>query len=370
MDVDIGELGLVKERDRPGRGRYALWAAGPVLALAIVFASVTPAFAWGNSGDSFGSHDWILLHALRLSASRGVSWAETSTALRATDDPDTTLKDFYYHSYDVWGTTKKYGDAPTIIVDRYADVVRLLKAGDRAGASKYLGRMAHYFGDINEPLHTEESRGETKAVHKGFEARANTAMASSNAYASWLHDDGDTYVKDPYQSAVTAATRTHGSYSKLMSGFLAGGWYSSSVRNRTGLNVDRAVNDLADIISSASSDAGLTTITAPALPAAGLTTPVVGGKAVRSKTFSLSGVLKARHPAGEWAVKLYCYRYEGGFWKLRKTVAARVADSGEEYSSYKVSTTVPFSGKWRVRAVHSDTDHRWSASGYKSIMVP
>jgi hypothetical protein len=346
-----------------------LWAAGPLLALVIVFCSVTPAFAWGNSGDSFGSHDWILLNALRLSASRGVSWAETSTALRATDDPDTTLMDFYYHSYDVWGTTKKFADAPTVITDRYSDVVRLLKAGDRAGASKYLGRMAHYFGDINEPLHTEESGGETKGVHKGFETSANRAMTSSYANLSWIHDDGDSYVSDPYKRAVSAATHAHGLYFTLMRGYLAGG-YSSSVRRVTGLNVDRAVNDLADIISSASSDAGLTTITAPALPAAGLTKPAVVGKVARSKTFSLKGVLKARHPAGEWAVKLYCYRYEGGFWKLRKTVAAKVADDGEDSSSYRVSTTLPMSGKWRVRAVHSDADHRWSNSVYKSITVP
>jgi len=356
------------ERDCPKRGRGALWAAGPLLALVILLASVTPAFAWGNSGDSFGSHDWILYHALKLSASRGVSWAETSTALRATDDPDTTLMDFYYHSYDVWGTTKKYGDAPTVITDRYSDVVRLLKAGDRAGASKYLGRMAHYFGDLNEPLHTEESKGESKLVHKSYETKVLRTMTSSNSNTSWIHDDGDTYVKDPYKTSIAAATHAHGFYYTLMRGFLAGG-YSSSVKRVTGLNVDRAVNDLADFIASASSDAGLTTITAPALPAAALTKPVANSKVVRSKTFSISGILKVRHPAGDWAVKLYCYRYEGGFWKLRKTVAAKVADSGEEYSSYRVSTTLPSSGSWRVRAVHSDADHRWSNSVYKGITV-
>jgi len=332
----------------------------------LLLASVSPALAWGNNGNAFGSHDWILLQAARLAASRGVSWIETSTALQATDDPDTTILDFYYHSYDIWGST--YGDAPTMIVDRYQKVVKLLKAGDRKGASKELGRLAHYFGDINEPLHTDGPSIEPN-VHKPYEAAVNRAMTSSKANLGWLHDDGDKYVRDPYKKAVNAATHAHGFYGTLMRGFLAGG-YSSSIKSLTGLNVDRAVNDMADIIASVASDAGLTTNTPPALPAATLATPAVKGATTRGKTFSLSGVMNPRHPAGEWAVSLYFYRYESGYWKLRKTVAAQVEDTGEEDSLYKASTSLPSSGKWRVRAVHSDYDHRWSASSYRTITVP
>ena len=58
-----------------------------------------------------------------------------------------------------------------------------------------------------------------------------------------------------------------------------------------------------------------------------------------------------RHAAGTYPVTLQFYRNQSGHWVLRKSVTAKV-DDFLTFSKYWRTTSVAYSGKWRVRARH------------------
>jgi hypothetical protein len=69
-----------------------------------------------------------------------------------------------------------------------------------------------------------------------------------------------------------------------------------------------------------------------------------------------------RHKSGTYPVTLQFYRYEHGHWRLRKSVSAKAST----FSKYSRSTSVPYSGKWRVRARHKVGSH-YRYSGWRNF---
>jgi hypothetical protein len=82
------------------------------------------------------------------------------------------------------------------------------------------------------------------------------------------------------------------------------------------------------------------------------------------KAFTAFGYL-VKHTAGTSPVTLQFYRYEHGHWKLRKSTTAK-ASTVLGFSKYSDSTSVPYSGKWRVRARHK-VGTKYLYSGYRSF---
>jgi hypothetical protein len=213
----------------------------------VLLVACAPAGAWSNGasgGDSFGTHDWALTEAASLAATQGVTWLDLAAALPYTDDPDTVLKDWVYHSYDIWGT--RYGRAP----DRIASLVRrirtTLRAGDVVGASRQFGLLSHYYADICDPLNTDASRAENK-MRRGYERAVlgYTDVAGENA--EWVTSDGVTAMADVKARAISTAKRAHRSYTDLITAYRAGG-YSGKVDTITRAALGRAVNGLADLL--------------------------------------------------------------------------------------------------------------------------
>jgi len=101
-----------------------------------------------------------------------------------------------------------------------------------------------------------------------------------------------------------------------------------------------------------------------------LTTPVAPSKLSRTKYYNIYGYLKPRHSGTP--VKLYAYRYEkvkGRWtWRLRLTASAR-AYNYSSYSKYIAKVRLPYAGKWRIRAYHSDASHYPTYSGYRTVTV-
>lgn len=95
------------------------------------------------------------------------------------------------------------------------------------------------------------------------------------------------------------------------------------------------------------------TIAAPLRIVQSLTTPSAPSSVRHRATFTVTGYVKPRVAVGA-SVTLRFYRYESGHWKLRKTVTAH-ATNYSTYSKYSVKTTVPYTGKWRVRAYRAVT---------------
>ena len=85
---------------------------------------------------------------------------DLTAALPHTDDPDTVYHDFYYHVYDVWGS--HYGNAPKKIAFYFDATRTALEKRDYATANIDVGILAHYYGDICNPLHTDQVAAEDK----------------------------------------------------------------------------------------------------------------------------------------------------------------------------------------------------------------
>lgn len=98
---------------------------------------------------------------------------------------------------------------------------------------------------------------------------------------------------------------------------------------------------------------------------ASLTAPSAPSTVKHNVAFTSTGTLRPDHTIGSSAVKILCYRYESGKWRLKKTVTATMATA----SKYSASVKLPTSGKWRLYASHSDTDHALSKSVYRARTV-
>lgn|GEM_PF-3150736 len=239
--------------------------------VALLCAAVAPLAGWSNGtsgGDSFGTHDWVVREANVVAAASGYTWLDVDVAQIATDDPDSQLHDFYHHVYDVWGSS--YGDAPTRIAALYAQTVAELKAGDRVAASRSFGLLSHYYSDINNPLHTDQVPQE-KSVHSSYELAAQRYTDAPGENAAWVVPDGIQLVSDPAEETRLAAANAHRSYQGLVGNY-SQGRMNPAVVAITSASLNRASNDLADLIASAGKASGVAgaipSVAPPATPVA------------------------------------------------------------------------------------------------------
>ncbi|HEY5484355.1 MAG TPA: YCF48-related protein, partial [Propionibacteriaceae bacterium] len=117
-------------------------------------------------------------------------------------------------------------------------------------------------------------------------------------------------------------------------------------------------------------DAKTVTFTIVASPSSGgaPSTPLCPSLASTSKSFTLSGYV-VRLPAGTSSVTLRFYRYVSGTYRYYKTVSAKVSDF-LTFSKYSGSTSVPYSGKWRVRAARKiGSTYVYSAYSYLTVIA-
>lgn len=227
---------------------HAILAA--LLALTLLLGPTSSAIAWSNGtsgGDSFGTHDWVLYEAKRLADQDGAGWVDLSTALVATDDPDTVLHDTYHHVYDVWGSP--YGDADAQIAKVYAQIVSARDAGNYTLASTLLGHLAHYYADISNPLHTDQSTAE-ESMHSSYETAAQAYTDAPGENAAWAVGDGLRTTSDVALDARNVASQAHTDYSALVTGYVDGGISDATVQAITRRALNRAANNLADVIQS------------------------------------------------------------------------------------------------------------------------
>ena len=200
-----------------------------------------------NSGNGFGTHDWIITEAKRLADADGAGWLDLNAALLACDDPDMVLHDTYHHVYDVWGDT--YGDAPDQIATVYANIQAAYEAGDITGASQQFGLLAHYYGDICNPLHTDQDASED-AIHSAYEDYVETLTDAAGENRAWVVADGLVPISDVRASAVSAATGAHEDYAALLTAWSSEPRDIAAVNAITQTGVNRAANDLADILNT------------------------------------------------------------------------------------------------------------------------
>lgn len=242
----------MREYGNTVRRRGLLAGALMLLVCAAAMGPATPsAAAWSNGpagGNGFGKHDWVLIEAQRLAAARGVTWLRLPVALPRTDDPNTRLHDFYYHVFDVWGASH-YGNAPLKVTRLYSLAVRKLRAGDRVGASSMFGLLAHYYADVCVPLHTDQTAAEER-IHAFYERAAQLRTDARGEHRSWVRLDGSQTIGDAAAATRRAATFSHQYYAALVRECTRGG-FTATAATITRRCLNRAANDLADLIVSA-----------------------------------------------------------------------------------------------------------------------
>ncbi len=103
-------------------------------------------------------------------------------------------------------------------------------------------------------------------------------------------------------------------------------------------------------------------------PRASLGTPACVWTMYRTRSYSVTGSLRPTHTLGSSVGTLYCYRLESGRWKLRKSFTLKSATvSGR--ASYKTAVRLPYTGRWRMRAYHSDSGHAPTYSAWRYVTV-
>ncbi len=218
-----------------------------VLAVWVVFATAPPAFGWGNGPDcgrGFGTHDWVLTEAVRLAGDP--KWLKRSVALAASDDPDTAIRDHYFHVYDVWGSS--YGDSPKKVASLYVLAARAHRSRNYNAASRYVGLLSHYYSDTCEPLHTDETTAGV-LIRLAYEQDVDERTNAVGKNRSWIRADGLRKVTDVAAKTRSAAAFAHRRYWSLVSHYSAAG-FDAMVDSVTRATLNRAANDLADIIWS------------------------------------------------------------------------------------------------------------------------
>jgi hypothetical protein len=210
------------------------------------------AHAWSNGVDGydrFGTHDWILREAVRALGD-DAGWVCVGIALRATDDPDSMdgidhASGTWWHVWDEWGHV--WGGAPEAIEVWFDRARHRLQNGDRCGASRALGIVAHLVGDLAQPMHTDGRSPLEDGVHASFEHAVDERCSAASCVYE-MHFNGRDVVR-PYAQALATARAAHRFYTQLIRAYSAHG-YSGAVDEITRGQLDWAANAVADLIWS------------------------------------------------------------------------------------------------------------------------
>lgn len=217
------------------------------LVAACLMAIPAPAFAWSNGVDgpnSYGTHDWILDKALEAVGDQA-PWVHRRLALWSTDDPDTRngidhASGTWWHVYDRWGD--EWGGADEAASVWFQRLKRRVANGRERRASKALGYLAHFIGDVAQPMHTDSSAREDR-VHSSYESAVDRRVADY----IFSYDGRDAARAGPKTRAL--AGRSHLYYWDLVRAYDAHS-YNDRVHRITKRQLNHAANALADLITS------------------------------------------------------------------------------------------------------------------------
>jgi len=225
------------------------------LSVALLLGGTAAAQAWSNGEpdpNGYGTHDWMLETANALAADAG--WVDLGVALPVNDDPDTVYNDVYYHIYDRWGNLQ-LGGAPTAVKYRYGLAVWYLRCGKVGAASKQIGLLAHYYGDLWNPFH---SNFELSTLTANYAFHIKYEVDTLGHEDLVLPDPGYAHVNDAAAKTALAAKTSCDGFLPLIGAYSAwtGEGLPPGTEYPTQVLLTQAVYGLRDIIMSVAEDAG------------------------------------------------------------------------------------------------------------------
>ena len=241
-----------------------------LLVIAALVVPSAPALAWGNSGDGYGTHDWIVDQAVKVLDGRAAGWFDAQTARLASDDPDTDpslaqLAHVYRNTGERGGGIDSIATLYDLAQAAYDEGVAAGTAGDATAAhaafedaSYHIGLLSHILGDLSQPFHTSYDGIGKDPTHGNYELLVNSAQRRSTDRPDWQSTRRTvTAISDVRKAALATAAYSRGYFAELYSRLRADGVrLTPRISQITGFLMKRASNDLADIIWSISRDVG------------------------------------------------------------------------------------------------------------------
>jgi hypothetical protein len=247
------------------------------LLLAVALAGpATPVLGWSNGGganggDGYGTHDWIVDAAVAVLDGRADDWFDAETARLASDDPD-TVEDRGTRAEHVYRDSGLRGGAPArislefdIATAAYQRGVAARDAGDAGAAteafrdaSRHIGLLAHFLGDLTQPFHTATEGLGLDSLHLGYEVLVNAQQRSPDSRPDWR---SPRRTVDPIsnirKTAIAIAAYSRSYFADVYAVLTTEGFVLTPELDAiTGLLMQRAANDLADVIWSISQGVG------------------------------------------------------------------------------------------------------------------
>ena len=235
-----------------------------LLGLVLLAGFATPALAWSNGpdeGNGHGTHDYIIDQALRVFDGGPPAWLDVELALLASDDPDTQFRRAGEHVF----MEKGYGrGAVDRIVQNYHLAFTAHAAGDNATASIAFGWLAHYYGDILQPYHTNHDAVDRDVSHQRYERLVGPMTRTADMSPAWITDDRTPEaLTDVRTTAIAAAAYSRRFFPELYRLFHADETVlTPRVMEITGLLLQRASSDLANVLYSIDQGVGLAPVAA------------------------------------------------------------------------------------------------------------
>jgi hypothetical protein len=216
-----------------------------------------PAAAYiGAEGAGYDTHDWVVDQAVKVLAGRANTWFDAAAARGSSDDPDNADDHGSDHVYRDQGIR---GGAVHLIAEHYAAAVRDYAAGRYRDASVEIGLLSHYYTDILQPYHAHyDGIGQT-APHRNYELMVEAPISSASSRPDWSSPRRTvSQISNIRSEAIAAASFSRGTFTALHPQVVASPTtMTSTVNGITEALLERAANDLADIIYSIARLAGV-----------------------------------------------------------------------------------------------------------------
>jgi hypothetical protein len=231
---------------------------------------------WSNGGYSadtahpdYGTHDWIAEHALDWLPQQEKQFLLDNKAsyLYGTELPDNNqasdgIGDTTKHHVYFFANESLQDDAAAVRArEEYANAVHFFNVGNLGEAAKRLGAMAHYIADLAVFGHVmgAATAWGAESHHSDYEdyvlSRTDNYVDEFNAFLAF---DGNLRVTSAYDAALMLASdTTFDTYGDLTCVWMDQhyNWNDATFRNRSGISLNLAVNLIADVLHTFSTEA-------------------------------------------------------------------------------------------------------------------
>jgi hypothetical protein len=239
-------------------------------------AAPAPSAAWSNGkGDGYGTHDWIIDEGLRVLSDKDVSWFRRTTALIVSDDPDNVEVaanparkiDHIYRDGGVrGGAVQRITEHHAAAVQLHREGTEAQEAGDTAAAdaafdaaSRELGLLAHFLGDLLMPHHTNVRGAGLNEEHLQYELLVQALTRWPDAAPEWRSASRTPeLLTNVRRTALSAASFSRAWYDAVHASMTVSPTALTQVgRDATRVLLRRAAEDMADIIWSVTNHVGV-----------------------------------------------------------------------------------------------------------------